>query len=103
MTTKFTSYGKMPTEYESELYTILVEECAEVQQRVTKAMRFGLDEVEPGQELDNVARLSEEVGDLLAVIEMCDAQKIIDIDRVTAQRPKKLAKLAKYMQHEAPE
>lgn len=55
------------------LLTILAEECAEVAQRATKALRFGLQETEPGQNDNNATRLVGEYVDLLAVVEMlCD-------------------------------
>lgn len=46
------------------------EECAEVQQRITKALRFGLDEIQPGQEFTNAHRIMTELADLLGVLEM---------------------------------
>jgi hypothetical protein len=45
----------------------LAEECDEVGQRVTKAMRFGLDEKQPGQPFNNRDRLMFELWDLIAV------------------------------------
>lgn len=52
------------------LLWVLAEECAEVAQRASKAARFGLDEVQPGQELTNEERLWQEMCDLCAVGEM---------------------------------
>lgn len=49
------------------LLTILAEECAEVAQRASKALRFGLLEVQPGQEQTNTQRLEGEMCDLIAV------------------------------------
>lgn len=49
------------------LLTLLSEECAEVTQRCTKALRFGLDEVQTGQELSNAARINYEFCDLLSI------------------------------------
>lgn len=54
---------------EQHLLTILAEECAEVVQRATKAIRFGLDESQPGQR-DNRKRLENELGDLLGMVDM---------------------------------
>lgn len=58
------------------LLDILIEECAEVIQRATKAKRFGLNEKQPEHLLDNAERLTFELADLYAVVEMleeCDA------------------------------
>jgi NTP pyrophosphatase (non-canonical NTP hydrolase) len=49
------------------LLTCLAEECAEVAQRVSKALRFGLAEVQPGQPLNNAERIMEELDDLFSV------------------------------------
>jgi NTP pyrophosphatase (non-canonical NTP hydrolase) len=60
----------MPNDYEQYLLTMLVEECAEVAQRATKALRFGLNETQPDQPYDNSVRLAHEIGDLLGVASM---------------------------------
>jgi NTP pyrophosphatase (non-canonical NTP hydrolase) len=52
------------------LLSITAEECAEVAQRVTKAMRFGLTEIQPGQPFTNADRIMAEFNDLQAMIEM---------------------------------
>jgi hypothetical protein len=52
------------------LLNCLSEECAEVQQRVSKALRFGLKEIQPGQPLDNIQRIEEELIDVAAIISM---------------------------------
>jgi hypothetical protein len=49
------------------LLWILAEECAEVAQRASKAARFGLEEVQPGQALTNAQRTKAEMVDLVAV------------------------------------
>lgn len=57
----------------------LIEECAEVQQRATKALTFGIYETQaegpstntrPETKLNNNARLVQEFTDLVAVAEM---------------------------------
>jgi NTP pyrophosphatase (non-canonical NTP hydrolase) len=55
------------TEY---LLDCLAEECAEIVQRVEKAKRFTLAEVQPGQDLSNQARIRLEVLDLLTICSM---------------------------------
>ncbi len=52
------------------LLTILAEEGAEVAQRATKALRFSLSEVQPGQPFTNAERILAEFNDLQAMIEM---------------------------------
>lgn len=55
---------------QEHLLTILAEECAEVAKRCSKALRFGLDEVQPGHDESNRVRISREFGDLIAAFEM---------------------------------
>lgn len=55
---------------EQFLLVCLIEECAEVAQRATKALRFGMDEVQPGQDFNNRQRLNEELNDLLTVMDL---------------------------------
>lgn len=52
------------------LLGILAEECAEVAIRASKAQRFGLGEVQPGQRLTNCERITYELNDLLAAADM---------------------------------
>lgn len=52
------------------LLSCLAEECAEVVQRASKALRFGLSEVQPGQEFTNQQRLWHELNDLAGVAEL---------------------------------
>jgi len=55
---------------DEHLLTIAAEECAELAQRLSKALRFGMDEVQPGQPLSNRERIIEEYTDLIAALEM---------------------------------
>lgn len=95
---RFITPCPLPEEYERELLTILIEECAEVQQRATKLLRFGRDETQPGQPETNRTRLSTEMGDLLAIYESCVEAGLISEEIVREQMPKKKVKMAKYMQ-----
>jgi NTP pyrophosphatase (non-canonical NTP hydrolase) len=54
----------------TEILLILQEECAEVIQAISKCQRFGLNGKKEGENLDNMERLEEEVGDLLAMVEL---------------------------------
>jgi len=53
-----------------EILLILQEECAEVTQAVSKCMRFGPDQMKPGKDRTNINMLEEEIGDLLAMVEL---------------------------------
>lgn len=55
------------------LLICLAEECAEVQHRIAKALRFGLDEIEPGQDYTNAERIEIETNDLYTVIGMLNS------------------------------
>jgi NTP pyrophosphatase (non-canonical NTP hydrolase) len=48
----------------------LAEEAAEVAQRASKAARFGVTEIQPGQHLNNAERMLGELLDVQAVVEM---------------------------------
>ncbi len=67
------------------LFTIVGEEGSEVAQRASKVVRFGLTEVQPGQTLDNRARLLGEFADLCGALELAlpgsDIQEMVMILR----------------------
>lgn len=67
------------------LLTILAEECAEVAKETSKAIRFGLGEMMPGQSLTNRERILKELQDLWAAVEMLDLQHV---DREAIDRKK---------------
>lgn len=53
------------------LLTCLSEECAEIQQLCSKALRFGLDSYHPDdlEMLQNIHKLKLEINDLFAVVD----------------------------------
>jgi NTP pyrophosphatase (non-canonical NTP hydrolase) len=59
-----------------EILLILQEECAEVTQAISKCFRFGPDQMKPGKDYTNVHMLQEELGDLLAMIELLVEQNV---------------------------
>lgn len=59
---------------EEHLLTIAIEECNEVAQRLSKALRFGLSEVQPGQSYANDYRVIVEYNDLIAVLRMLNLE-----------------------------
>lgn len=73
------------------LLNVLSEECDEVGQRCCKAIRFGHDEVQPEQSLNNTERLVGELNDLLAVVEMLKEEglKLKNLGSRTAIKRKK--------------
>ena len=50
-------------------------------QRVSKALRFGLGEVQPGQPLTNARRIAEELVDLMTLVGMLEDQGLIEVPR----------------------
>lgn len=97
---KFKSPCPPPTPYQRELLEILIEECAEVQQRATKMLRFGVEEVQPGQDLNNAERLSLEFGDLREIGYRCQQEGLILTSLAEAGRYRKRLQLQKFMQTE---
>lgn len=79
------------------LLTILAEECVETAQRVSKAIRFTPEEIQPGQELNNAQRIVHEFNDILAVMEMLVKEGVFDkvIDREAIEKKKE--KVEKYL------
>lgn len=59
-----------------EILLILQEECAEVTQAISKCFRFGPDQMKPGKDRTNISMVEEELGDLLAMIELLCKQDI---------------------------
>ena len=74
-----------------EIILILSEECAEVAKEVSKIMRFGPDQIKPGKDKTNIQVLEEELGDLLAMIEL-----LVDKDVGVTDEGLTLAKKAKF-------
>lgn len=79
------------------LLVILAEECGETAQRATKALRFGINEVQPGQDQDNSERLIYEFNDIVAMMEMLQEEGIVDRIIDLEYIEKKKAKVEKYL------
>ena len=76
-----------------EVMDILQEECAEVIQAVSKISRFGLDNYKPGKPKTNRQHLEEELGDMLAMIDILHNMDIVNwtnIDRAAEAKREKL-------------
>lgn len=94
--------ARPPTAHQREVAELLIEECAEVIQRATKLLRFGVEEVQPGQPLDNADRLSLEIGDALEVIDRAVRAGIARPPAIGQGRENKRRQLARYMQTTPP-
>ena len=82
------------------LLSCLAEECCEVGQRVSKALRFGLAEVQAGQPLNNADRIVEELVDLWSVAVMLAEEGVLPPAHLWPtgnQQEAKRAKIEKFM------
>ena len=79
-----------------EILDITQEECAEVVVAVSKISRFGIDNLKPGKPKTNREHLEEEVGDLLAMVDLMIEHNIIDTDSINIARAAKKDKLKKW-------
>lgn len=83
----------------------LCEECQEVSQRVTKALTFGIAEVQEGQELNNSDRISEELADLILIYKMLINEGVLaevpyDYNVKLNKRESKVERWFRYAQQE---
>jgi NTP pyrophosphatase (non-canonical NTP hydrolase) len=79
-----------------ETLDILQEECAEVIQAVSKISRFGLDNLKPGKPKTNREHLEEELGDLLAMIDILHEMDIVSWENLDVAKGAKIEKLKKW-------
>jgi NTP pyrophosphatase (non-canonical NTP hydrolase) len=88
--------GKI-TPAEAEICNILLEESAEVIQAVSKVFRFGWDSCHPDTpNFSNKEHLTEELGDLIAMVKILCDKKIIDENLLSAAIKAKATKLSKF-------
>lgn len=83
-------------EQQREALLILQEECAEVTQAVSKVFRFGFDSRWPENGPDNRQRLQEEIGDLLAMVDILVENCTISDTEINDARQNKRNKLKKW-------
>jgi NTP pyrophosphatase (non-canonical NTP hydrolase) len=81
---------------DKETMDILQEECAEVIQAVSKVSRFGLDNYKPGKPKTNREHLEEELGDMLAMIDIMLANDIVNGTNLDLAKRAKIEKLKKW-------
>ena len=79
------------------LLTCLAEECAEIHQAVSKALRFGIDdkykETTPRQDIES------EFTDLVAIVELLEEEGIMTIGTTQIEIDQKKARVRKYMDY----
>ena len=83
-------------EQEREVMNILSEECAEVIQAISKVHRFGLDNYKPGKPKTNREHLEEEIGDLLAMVDILLDMDVVDQEALDKAKIAKIEKLKKW-------
>jgi NTP pyrophosphatase (non-canonical NTP hydrolase) len=81
-----------------EILDITQEEAAEVIVAISKISRFGIDNFKPMtvRPLTNRQHLEEEIGDLLAMIDLLEEFKIVDMTAVNTARIAKIEKLKQW-------
>lgn len=83
---------------EQMLLTILAEECNEIAQRCTKAIRFGIEEVQPGQLLNNGERIDYEWNDLYATLMILTEEGVFNFHVDRSMIEAKKVKVRNYME-----
>jgi NTP pyrophosphatase (non-canonical NTP hydrolase) len=81
---------------QKEVMDILQEECAEVIQAVSKISRFGIDNYKPGKPKTNREHLEEELGDMLAMIDILQDMDIVSYANIERAQAAKIEKLKKW-------
>lgn len=89
---------KQVNDHQEECLNILQEECAEVIQAASKIKRFGINNRKDGEELNNLQNLEMELGDVLAMIDLCrDAGIGITAEGLEKAKIAKKERLGKWM------
>jgi len=78
---------------QEEILSIAQEECGEVVVAISKIFRFGFDSRWPEGGVDNRTRLTEELGDLMAMVKLMSENDIVDIEEVSKAAERKITKL----------
>jgi len=81
------------------LLTGVTEECSEVSQRVSKALRFGMQEIEPDWTLNNSQRIVQEYADLIGMMELLEEGGYISLKDLRPMIAAKKAKFEHYLKY----
>lgn len=75
------------------ILTCISEECSEIIKDVSKALRFGLDDINPETKQTNRVAIAKEINDLLAVVELAiENYDLLDANIVDSFVSKELKK-----------
>lgn len=80
----------------NEVMDILQEEAAEVIQAVSKIRRFGMNNAKYGTGQTNKEHLEEELGDLLAMIDILQINNVVNWGNLHTAKRAKIEKLKKW-------
>jgi NTP pyrophosphatase (non-canonical NTP hydrolase) len=80
------------------LLITLAEECLEVAHRCSKALRFGLDDVEPGEEETNREKIAQELDDVAGAADELRDRGVLR-DRSVGAITRKREKIKKMMEY----
>jgi NTP pyrophosphatase (non-canonical NTP hydrolase) len=83
-------------QHNDEVMDIAQEECAEVIQAISKIRRFGIDNAKPGTEYTNRQHLEEELGDMLAMIDILMINDVVSWANLHRAKRAKIEKLKKW-------
>lgn len=78
---------------DEEILAIAQEECAEVIQAISKIFRFGYLAKHPSENLSNLQRLEEEIGDLQCMISLMVKNGIVTEEGLLRAEARKFEKL----------
>ena len=84
------------TENNNEVMDILQEEAADVIQAVSKIRRFGIDNAKAGTGQTNKEHLEEELGDMLAMIDILLINDVVNWGSLHKAKRAKIEKLKKW-------
>lgn len=87
-----------------ELLLVLMEECAEIIQAVSKIRRFGEHAYNPldKKKITNSVHLETEIGDFMGVLKLLVEENHINGENLIELAEKKIKKLDKYMNAKRP-
>jgi NTP pyrophosphatase (non-canonical NTP hydrolase) len=81
------------------LLSCLIEECAEVQKAAAKALRFGLNSINPGTNFSNEQEVIKEFAEVVAVMELLEDEGIFKSMGSIQTIESKKARVLHFMQY----